>query len=190
VLPAGYVPKHGLLPSRHVIERYGPGPPDDDLALDDSMQANPSKPSGSSDRSQEPRARGAGAKGPKPPVNKAWAAKIPPVDGKAFTDGVMQDVKPPGARQNGIGAWTKAARRNSGFRGKLKGAEYLKAPVPNWLRDMPEKLKKSDIIAALKKEMPERLKKSELLAALKSSDKGDVKYFNNQEAVQSDEIYR
>lgn len=154
VLPAGYIPKSGQVPAeafsskqRHV-DKYGP-----------SKEA---------EQGNSPNAKAAKA-APKPAAReeqrlpKAWQKTLAEGPG----DNAGKDSKPAGARQRGFGAWTKAARQR-----KLKGAEYMKAPIPGWLKEMPAKLKQAD-----------------LLAALKSSDKGDVKYFNNQMTVPNEEIY-
>merc|ERR1719506_402657 len=106
VLPAGYVPKNGHLPQRHILERYGikSDNGDDDQAAQPSNRKVSSKVGGSVLEVQKPK------------VSKAWATK-------AVVD-TEEQGKLVGGRQKGFRAWAKAAKQRSG-RTNLKGAEYM-----------------------------------------------------------------
>jgi len=134
VLPAGYAPKNGVLPQ----------------AQRDVIHNNKSQKYGASD---------AGSRGGAPPGAKAasklgdgviperplmaWPLTVPKEDG----DGRGEDGK--GSRRQRFGAWAKAAASKHKPKGKLKGAEYIKAPIPAWLKDAPSRMKQSDILAVL-----------------------------------------
>jgi hypothetical protein len=154
VLPAGYVPKNGHLPQRHILERYGRKSDngDDDQAAQPSNRKVSSKVGGSVLEVQKPK------------VSKAWATK-------AVVD-TEEQGKLVGGRQKGFRAWAKAAKQRSG-RTNLKGAEYMKAPIPTWVKEVPGKLRQAD-----------------LLAALKPKEKGNTKYFNDHDTVPLEEIFR
>lgn len=155
VLPAGYIPKHGHLPNRHILEKYGFS-----ASEEDGESAVPVKRAGS-------KVGGAGPEATALP--SAWAQKAALESKKAFADKNIKDIKTSGEQQKmGFGAWAKAARNRS----KLKGAEYMKAPI------------------ALMKEMPVKLKPAEYLAELRRPEKGEVKYFNNQEVIPNEELFK
>jgi len=123
VLPAGYVPKGGCLPQRDAVERYGATPEVEEPALPPTKAASNSG--------------GGNQKASSAPM--AWLGQVAGDDaGKS-------------PRQKGFNPWPKAAaaKQRSG-RKKLKGAEYMKAPIPTWLKEMPSKLRHKDLLAALK----------------------------------------
>lgn len=163
VLPAGYVPKNGHLPQRHILERYAHNGTD---ALVEPAMPSTQKACSNVGRTVPEEQRS----NQKPLISKAWPKKAP---GEACKENAAT-----GGRQRLAGPFTKAGRRRSAAGEGLKGATYIKKPCASWLKDglkeVPAKLKQSDLLAALK---------------LKSSDKSNVKYFNNQHAVPNDAIY-
>jgi len=142
VLPAGYAPKNGVLPQaqrdvihNNKVQKYGAS----DAGSQGGAPPGTKAASKLGDRSI-----------PERPV-MAWPLTVPAhgkgCNCKACVDSAGEDGK--GSRRQRFGAWAKAAASKHKPKGKLKGAEYIKAPIPVWLKDAPSRMKQSDILAVL-----------------------------------------
>lgn len=158
ILPAGYAPHVGRRPPRgKIIGKYGvEGQPRWGQTRDQAPFASPSKPAAQKDPSDA-----GGCNASVPGSILAWTQ--PPA---AATTPVPQpleaEVKPAGERK-GFGAWARGAAASAPKARKLKGAEYIKAPVGSWLKKIPAKLRKSDAVATFKDPSENKKKPSDCI---------------------------